>query len=226
MVRRTLSGDLAEAIVSLIKAEGLTPGAPLASLRSMADRFDVAVPTMREAMRQLEGLGVVEFRHGSGLYVGPNAGRRVLANPLQSSPDRDGLLELLEARRQIEPAIARLAAEVQDPRGLALVDEQLALAKEQVDSGDERLALTNIDFHRALAATSGNRVLAEILDSVMLLRADDQKEILRLHGQAEDDYDEHARIAEWVRRGDADAAYQAAYSHLDHVLQVIRSMRS
>ncbi|WP_159619621.1 FadR/GntR family transcriptional regulator [Ruania rhizosphaerae] len=224
-LRRTLSSDLAQAVVALVESEGLRTGDPLESVKALAARFDVAVPTMREALRRLEGLGMVDFRHGSGIYVGPNAGRRVLANPLQSRPDADQLVELLEARRQIEPSLAMLAAEVRDPAGIALMDETLAQAQAQIASGDDRLWLTNLDFHRAVAAAGGNSVLVEVLDSIVLIHAEDQREILRLHGDADDDHAEHAHLADCVRRGEPEAARDAAYSHLDHVVEVIRARR-
>ncbi|SEE99224.1 FadR/GntR family transcriptional regulator [Ruania alba] len=224
-LRRNLSGDLAQAVVALVEQEGLRPGDPLESLKALAARFDVAVPTMREALRRLEGLGLVDFRHGSGIYVGINAGRRVLANPVQSRPDADQLVELLEARRQIEPSLAMLAAQVRDEAGIALMEESLASAQEQIASGDDALWLTNLDFHRAVAAAGGNSVLVEVLDSIVLVHAEDQREILRLHGDASADYAEHARIAECVRRGDPQAARDAAYTHLDHVVEVIRARR-
>src|SRR5690625_1803627 len=135
-LRRTLSSDLARAVVRMVNDNGLGPGGSLDSVKVLAARFDVAVPTMREALRRLEGLGVLEFRHGSGIYVGANAGRRVLANPLSPKPDESQLIELLEARRRIEPPIAALAAQVQEPVGLAWMEETLARARQQVTAGD------------------------------------------------------------------------------------------
>src|SRR5690625_4866647 len=197
--RRTLSSDLARAVVGLVNDNRLEAGDPLESVKLLAARFDVAVPTMREALRRLEGLGVLEFRHGSGIYVGANAGRRVLANPLFPKTDHGQLVELLEARLEIEPPLARLAAEVRDGAGLDWMEASLARARLQVEAGDAEVWLTNLDFHRAVAATSGNTILAEVLDSIMLIHAESQREILRLHGDAAKDFDEHARLAAAIR---------------------------
>ena len=56
----------------------MTPGEALASSRDLAKRFDLTTPTVREALRRLEATGIVEFRHGSGTYVGVGIDRRVL----------------------------------------------------------------------------------------------------------------------------------------------------
>lgn len=221
-LRHTLSSDLARAVVLLVNDQGLRPGDALESAKSLAARFDVAVPTMREALRRLEGLGVLELRHGSGIYVGANSGRRVLANPLSPKPDHGQLLELLDARLHIEPQVARLAAQVREPVGLEWMDERLELARQQVADQDDALWLTNLDFHRAVATTAGNGVLAEVLDSILLIHAEAQREILRLHGDAVADHAEHSRLAEAVRAGDPDLAYETAFSHLEHVADVIR----
>ena len=221
--RRTLSSDLARAVVRMVNDNGLGPGDALDSVKVLAARFDVAVPTMREALRRLEGLGVLEFRHGSGIYVGANAGRRVLANPLSPRPNQGQLIELLEARRRIEPPIAALAAQVQDAVGLAWMEKSLARARQQIAERDDALWLTNLDFHRAVAATGGNGVLAEVLDSIVLIHADAQREILRLHGDAVEDYDEHARLAAAVREGHPADAERAAARHLEHVATIVRA---
>lgn len=222
-LRRTLSSDLARAVVLLVNDQGLRPGDSLESAKSLAARFDVAVPTMREALRRLEGLGVLELRHGSGIYVGTNSGRRVLANPLSPKPDQGQLLEILDARLQIEPQMAHRAAEVREPVGLQWMEETLQLARQQVADEEDALWLTNLDFHRAVAATAGNTVLAEVLDSILLVHGEAQREILRLHGDAATDYAEHTQLADAVRAGRPETARQVAFDHLEHVAAVIRS---
>jgi len=207
----------------MVNQSGQHPGDALDSVKTLAARFDVAVPTMREALRRLEGLGVVEFRHGSGIYVGANVGRRVLPNPVSPVPDRGQLVELLEARLHIEPQIAGLAARVREPAGVAWLDEVLAHSERQVVEGDEGLWRTNLDIHRAVAAASGNGVLAEVLDSIVLVHGEAQREILRIHGDAATDLDEHVRIVTAIRDGDPRAAQEEALGHLEHVIEVIKS---
>lgn len=207
----------------MVNDRHLEPGDALESVKVLAARFSVAVPTMREALRRLEGLGVLDFRHGSGIYVGENSGRRVLANPLSPRPDEGQLVELLEARRQIEPQIAMLAAQVRDAAGLEWMERALSLSRRRVAERDEALWVSNLDFHRAVAAASGNGILAEVLDSIILVHADAQREILRLHGDAVDDFAEHAAIDASVRNGDPEAARDVTYTHLDHVVDVIRA---
>lgn len=209
--------------MDIVADGGLVAGDQLEGVKALALRFGVAVPTMREALRRLEGLGIVELRHGSGVYVGVNAGRRVLMNPVLPRSDVDQLVELLQARQALEPEIARIAAQVRDPDGLVWLQDTLATARAQVEAGDDILWRTNLHIHRAIAATTGNAILAEVLDSVVLIHAEDQRAILALHGDAVEDLAEHAHICALIADGDADAAQRAVAEHLGHVIDVIRS---
>ena len=67
VVRRSLLDDLATSMLSLIADRKLSVGDQFESVRSLAERFKVAVPTVREALRRLEATGAVELRHGSGV---------------------------------------------------------------------------------------------------------------------------------------------------------------
>lgn len=222
VVRRSLLDDLATSMLALITDRKLSAGDQFESVRSLADRFKVAVPTVREALRRLEATGAVELRHGSGVYVGPNVGRLVLANPLALAPSADRLVELLQARAMIEPPVAALAATVRADAALDQMARDLASAAELIASGDEaQLAEVNMDFHRSLAQASGNATLAEVVESVTVVNAREQLEILHIHGDRQTDLDEHRAIYDAVRSGDSELAERLTREHLDGVLAVI-----
>lgn len=222
VVRRSLLDDLATAMLELIADRHLASGDQFESVRSLAERFKVAVPTVREALRRLEATGAVELRHGSGVYVGPHVGRLVLANPLAAIPSADRLVELLQARALIEPPVAALAASKRTAATLEQLDGHLTAAAELIAAGDHaRLAEVNMDFHRTLAQASGNATLAEVVESVTVVNAREQLEILRIHGDRQTDLDEHRAILEAVRAGDTELAERLTREHLDGVLAVI-----
>jgi GntR family transcriptional regulator, transcriptional repressor for pyruvate dehydrogenase complex len=214
------------AVATMIHDESLQPGDQLESVKTLAGRFQVAVPTMREALRRLEAMGGVNLRHGSGVYVGENVRRMVLPNPLSPKPTGDQLIELLEARRQIEPPIAALAATVRSREGTDLMVDTLDEARRCIVDHDDRLWLVNLNFHRTIAAAGGNTILAEVLDSIVFIHAEEQREILRLHGDEERDFDEHRRITELIVDGDVDAARLAMEEHLDNVIRIVRDRLS
>lgn len=221
--RRTLADELAAGVVDMIHRQGLEAGGQLDSARSLAERFGVAVPTIREALRRLEALGVVVLKHGSGVYVGENVRRTVMHNPASRSPSKENLIELLEARRVIEPPTAALAAASDDEQGRQRLRDALDEAAACLDHDQGRLWVANLDFHRALALAAGNTVLSEVVDSIVLVHASEQREILRLHGKESVDFNEHREISEAVLAGDQDAAFDATQRHLTNVIEAIRS---
>ena len=215
----TLSERLADDIMEIIRSERLGPGDQLASARDLARRFEVTTPTVREALRRLEATGAVEFRHGSGTYVGPGMHRRLLANPHRPTGTREGALELVEARLVVEPPIAAAAARTRDAAGLAMLEQSVTNALHP-PRGDVRPA---VHFHVALAATSGNALLRETVEALLHVRSRDQIEIRHRYDDRERDHEEHVALLDAVRAGDAERAQRLTAEHLASIRAAVRS---
>jgi GntR family transcriptional regulator, transcriptional repressor for pyruvate dehydrogenase complex len=216
---KTLSEYLAEQIVESIRDRRLEPGDALDSSRALAQRFDVTTPTVREALRRLEAIDVVFFRHGSGTYVGPGIDRRVLANPHRPSIDRESVLELVDARLVVEPPIAAAAARTQADGAMARLKEALENSLRPPE-GDTRPA---VHFHVALAAASGNRLLEESLDALLHVRAPQQIEIRHRYDDRERDHREHRQIFEAVNDGDERSAEALTRDHLGSIRDAVEA---
>lgn len=218
----TLSERLADSIVEIIRAERLGPGAVLASSRDLARRLDVTTPTIREALRRLEATGIIEFRHGSGTYVGAGIDRRLLANPHRPAVDREAVLELVDARLVVEPAIAAAAARVRVADALRRLELAAANALTPPD-GDSRPA---VHFHVALAAASGNALLAETVEALLHVRVREQIEIRHRYDDRARDHAEHVAIFEAVRDGDVALAERLTREHLTSIRAAVARSRT
>jgi GntR family transcriptional regulator, transcriptional repressor for pyruvate dehydrogenase complex len=220
-VRPSGSDMLTEQILDLIERDGLRPGDRLPTVQALATRFAVAAPTMREALRRLQAVGVVEMRHGSGVYV-RHAGRRVvLPNPYPGRLELETIHDLLDARLLIEPHLAGLAAGA-DEAAIAelakLIDDAGQLLEGREDA---RLSAVNLDFHRGVARCGGNSVLAQVIDTLLDLYGPEQMEILRLYADRVHDHNEHAAILEAVQARDPALASERMQRHLEGVRAVI-----
>lgn len=213
----SLSERIADGVVELIRAEGLRPGDALMPSRDLAKRFDVTTPTLREALRRLEATDVVQFRHGSGMYVGPGIHRRLLANPHGPRIDRETVLELVEARLVLEPAIAAAAARTRTAEGVRQLEAAVTNAL-QPPVRDVRPA---VHFHVALATASGNALLRETLEALLNVRVLDQIEIRHRYDDRERDHAEHVQILDAVRSGDEEAAERLTREHLMAIRDVV-----
>lgn len=201
---------LTREIVETIRAEDLRPGQSLPSAKVLAERFEVTVPTVREALRRLEATGSVELRHGSGTYVREAINRRILDNPHYVPVDLAAAIELLDARIAIEPGIAELAATVQDAEAVASMSSALDNAL-QVET-----AVPAGHFHVELARASGNRALHEMLVSLLAIHSRTQQAARTSYDRLRD-HDEHADILDAIRRGDGFEASHRTRKHLEAI---------
>lgn len=221
LARASLTEELTGQVLDLIREQGLTGGDRLPTARALADRFGVATPTIREALRQLQATGVVEIRHGSGVYVREGHDRIVLRNPNVRALEGERLLQLLDARLLIEPHLAELAARSADERGSAELRGAIEGAERYLAGDDEALHETNMGFHRAVAIASGNTVLAAVMDSLVELHGPDQREILRLFDDRKRDHAEHVAICTAIIHGHPTKARRLMHDHLAHVRDVV-----
>ena len=220
-LRAGLSGYLSQRILKLIREEELRPGDRLPSVRSLAERFSVAAPTLREALRQLQASGVIEIRHGSGVYVRNGHERIVLANPNRGEIEVSTILHLLDARLLIEPRLAELTAQAADETKIAELERILDGAEQHLAGDDEMLHRANMSFHAAVAKFAGNFVLAQVIESLIELYSFEQLAIMSFYDDRLGDHSEHRAILAAIRAKDAGRARELMRRHLQGVKTVI-----
>ena len=223
--RQNLADDLAQRITQLIQAGEFTAGDRLPAIATMARQFGVGSPTLREALRKLETVGVVDIRHGSGVYVNRAPDSLVITNPIlhfsqDGAVSKKLLVDLIEARIPIEVTSATLAAEHATPEHLAEMRRLLDHAGATLDEAAV-LNQTNLAFHRQIALASGNIVLRQVLEVLSSLFREEQRLIIDIHGSRKHDHGEHVTILEALEQRDPALAGQRMRTHLDGVREVL-----
>lgn len=224
--RRSFSELLTRRILEFARQEGLKPGDRLPTVQALASRFSVAPPTMREALRRLQAVGLVEMRHGSGVYLRQHTTPLILPNPHPGRLDREVILDLLDARRLIEPGLARLAAERATPSEISELETTLARAEANLEGVDRVLGRLNMDLHRTVARVSQNRVLGPVIDSLCSIYEDEQLIVLRLYNNRVRDHQQHVGILDAIRRRDPGLARRRMDRHLRDVHDVFLERES
>jgi DNA-binding FadR family transcriptional regulator len=214
----SLSDRLTESILGIIREGGLRPGDAIPSARELAKRYATTTPTVREALRKLEATGAIEFRHGSGTYVGPTINNLILANPHRPPITKESVLQLISARLVIEPAVAAQSAAARRPENLERLEA--AVTNALVPPGGPAFAL---NFHVELAAASGNPLLQEVLASLLKVRVREQQQIRALYDNRGRDHEEHQAIVEAVRAQDVDAAERLTREHLENIRRTVET---
>ena len=219
--RQSLADDLAQRIKDLIDAEPYAPGARLPTIAEMAQRFGVGHPTLREALKKLETLGVVVVRHGSGVYVGARPNPLFVSNPVHAgAPSKKTLLDLVEARLVLELETTALAARQAPDDDLAQLAALLEVAEAHLHDGDV-LNATNMSFHTAIARVSGNGVMYQLLDALSNLFLEEQRAIMDIFGSRQQDHAEHLAILEALRAHDEAEAVARMRAHLEGIRAVL-----
>jgi GntR family transcriptional regulator, transcriptional repressor for pyruvate dehydrogenase complex len=215
--RQSLSDDIAQRITQLIQSGDYRPGARLPAITRMASQFGVGSPTLREALKKLETVGVVDIRHGSGVYVGKTPDSLLITNPvLGATPTKKLLVDLISARIPIEVETAALAATNATVEHLDEMERLLAQAGDSL--GDSAvLNQVNLSFHGQIALASGNTVMHQILDVLASLFRQEQRMILSIHGRSADDHAEHLEICAAVAARDPELASRRMQQHLERV---------
>jgi GntR family transcriptional regulator, transcriptional repressor for pyruvate dehydrogenase complex len=157
-VRRVgLTEQLIEKLESLVLKGVLSPGEQLPSERQLAHLLSVSRASLRQALKVLQVMGVLEVRHGSGNYLS-EAAEEILKVPPRILVPLRGLTqaELFEVRRSMEAEAAAAAAERATPKDLEAMrielDGMRAHDHDRVAYGTHDLA-----FHNAIATASSNR---------------------------------------------------------------------
>ena len=222
VLRQSLTDDLAQRIRQLIARREYQPGDRLPAITEMARHFAVGGPTVREALRKLETVGVVDIRHGSGVYVGRLSDALVISNPVYGGAiSKKLLVDLIEARIPIEVQSVTLAAQHATPADLDELRDLLARAGATLDDAT-LLNQTNLAFHRVIARASDNAVLLQLLEVLGSLFKQEQRVILDIHGSQARDHAEHLQILEALTRRDARQAGDRMRAHLEGVRDVLR----
>ena len=215
--------SIAQQLLELIDHANLQAGDRLPSVRVLAQRFQVATPTIREVLRRLQAAGVVDIRHGSGIYVREGHRRVLVVNPLLGEVDPWITLDLLDARLLMEPPMAAQAAASRDEAGLALLRENLAEAERHLSGSDQLLHRANMAFHLGIARCAGNAVLAQVMESLIELYSGEQFAIISLFNARFQDHAEHEAILGAIRDRDPARAQALMAQHLHHVKAVVEA---
>ncbi len=161
---RKLYQQVANSIVESIREGQYLPGQRLPSERDLAEDYRVSRPTVREAMIALEIRGLVEARHGSGVYV------TEAPTPEIQAPELDiGAFELTEARRLIEGESCALAATtITDAElvRLAAIMDDMVVENDQNVKGE----LADRRFHVAIAQATRNSAMVTVVENLWDLR--------------------------------------------------------
>jgi len=216
-----LIDQIIETLGKLIAEGALRPGDNLPSERTLAEMLKVSRTSVRQALKALDVLGVLEIRPGSRTYLNKSISK-LLINPMKfmSLLHGVGTIELYETRKIIEVSLARLAAENAVEKDIENMKLLLCRAEESLDDPREFL-YAEMEFHDAIFKASGNRILSAMMFSINNLLLESREKTVKLFTNLKDSLKQHAEIFEAIKAKDIDGAGKAMFKHLNEVEQMV-----
>jgi GntR family transcriptional repressor for pyruvate dehydrogenase complex len=219
--RKNLVEEVADRLLKAL--EGLEPGTRLPSERELSVALGVGKSSVREALKGLAMLGIIEIRHGQGAFVLERPSSRTqpphaIAQALAKGHTQD----LVEARRLIDGSIARLAAERRSDSDLAELRNTLASHRRALHEHDDP-TLAAAKFHIDLAEAAQNEILASFAVTLSEPERERLGDLYALDpGFPDWEIAQHEAILAAVAGADPDLAEQLAQRHVDAMAEHYR----
>lgn len=221
-----VSQSVQEAIRDTIIRQRLKPGDALPAETELARQLGVGRNSVREAVKSLETLGILEVRRGSGLYVRDFSLEPLLNGlPYAIMSDLETLAEVFDVRRILEVGVIEEAMETMPPASLVqlrqTVDQMGAKAQMGKTFPDE-----DREFHRLLFDHMANSILRTLLDTFWQVFQNAALSEVVHDIDVNQTYRDHVVILNAVLAGDAVAARAALDSHYDGLRARLRPVRA
>jgi GntR family transcriptional repressor for pyruvate dehydrogenase complex len=227
VVRKTrVSEEITEQVRDLITSGRLKVGDRLPAERELAKILQVGRSTVREAIRAMESLGILESRPGEGTFL--------VSNPSTTQPDPitanafkswENQRKLFEVRMVIEPDIAALAARRASFTQILKMREILQEQETQVKQGHNGIK-ADTAFHFVLSEAAGNDVLFRIMESLMGLLVETREASLQPTGRTARSMRQHKAILRAIEARDPLAAEKRMREHINEMEQLVFSAQA
>jgi GntR family transcriptional regulator, transcriptional repressor for pyruvate dehydrogenase complex len=215
----SISEDIAQQILDLISNGDLLPGQRLPSERELCKTFGAARSSLREALRCLSIIGVLNARVGEGTLVAIDGGKflgKIMEWRLIT--ERHDIENLLEVRIALEGTAAADVALRGSEEAIARLGALLAKMKTSLKD-KKRFAELDLEFHVTLAKASGNSLLFDLVSMIRSQLVRGLAKVLLAPNAVPLSFQEHTAIVRAIERRDAEGAREAMHAHLGSALR-------
>ena len=215
--RRSIAEQVAHRILGMIKSGNLKSGDRLPTEAQMGIAFGISRPPLREALKALTLMGVLQSRQGGRYTVTDLSPSRLIApfNTMLSAVDYDVHTQF-EARSTVDLELVRLCtlrASVEERQRIL----KLAVDGRAFENDPVAFRLLDIEFHQALNNGGRNALLTAMAQGLYDLGLDVRRIASEVPGVVKKSVAQHVEVAEAVVAGDAATAVAAYRTHLEHV---------
>jgi GntR family transcriptional repressor for pyruvate dehydrogenase complex len=214
---RARSEQVTGRVLELVRSGNLKSGDRLPPERELIEIFSISRPSLREALRSLMTLGVIEIHHGGGAYVSDLKAQTLLA-PLDFylSLSTTTLKETFDSRRVVEVELIRRAASNVTKADMRELEVMMA-AHGAVLRDPVGFRILDSRFHDKLYAMGRNAILERMAASLYSMSLDLRRQATAEPGAIAISTSDHEAIVAAIRGGNAQAAGDAMLAHINHI---------
>lgn len=224
--RPALSQAIRDYVKQYILDQGLSAGDPLPSETRLAQELGVGRGSVREAIKALQSLGIVEVRHGDGLYVCPYTFEPILETLNYGMRfDATTLSELVQIRVLLERAAIEDAVQQIGEEDLDRLETLMEVWEERVQAGESHKDIDE-EFHCILYGTLNNHTFIKLFELFWIAFENLDNPIIHDTSRAEEDLEKHQAILDAVKARDPDLARQRMTQHFSYLQERIRRATS
>lgn len=222
--KRPLSSLIIRRIVKKIQKGEINPGEKLPPISTLSKEMNIGQSTLREALKQLELIGMISIIHGKGVFV------KDINTPSAFSPfsyivsfSKPEILQTLEARKIIENAALSLAIKRATPTDVNLIKDALG-KMEKCGQDYEHFMRCDMDFHIKIIEASKNKILLNLFTSIKNLFFQEQRSLLKITNAKKRAIYYHKKIYKAMASGDEKKAIELLNKHLDRTEKYLLKM--
>ena len=223
--KTSIAQETFDSIAEKIRSGGFTPGDRIPGERTLARQLRVGRTSVREAIRRLETVGLLESRQGLGTFVKDPSGE-ILQTVLLSNFLTDPAIQekLFDLRLISEVEAAARAAQSAKPEQIEILHRlnekvEIFSARGDIDG----MIVADFEFHRQILVATGNDILVNLMDGIMDLLRDMRKIGAEIPELISERIASHRAILKGIDNGDSDAARIAMKEHLEGVFKRVKA---
>ncbi|SEC14259.1 DNA-binding transcriptional regulator, FadR family [Streptomyces sp. 2131.1] len=222
MARPTMAQDIERRIKELILERRLAPGDVLPTETELMDLFEAGRVSVREALKSLQAVNVVEIRRGYGTFVGslslsPFAEGLAFRAAVRHCQGEPGLAELMKVREALEAGLVGAVAAGVPEEDIDVLRALVAKMEAEAADGGRVARATDRAFHLALYASLDNHLLSEVLDAFWAAMDRVREDFDDGHQDPSVTCAQHREIVEAVAAADGERAVRAMRTHFDGI---------
>lgn len=219
-IKKNLYQIIVDQMIEKIKSEEWKPGDKIPTEEELCKIFQVGRNTVRESLKALQILGIIESRAGIGTRVQEDAKRNIYKTDLLNLiSDKTSLMELMEMRMLIETQLAYLAAQRANEEDKLKLKTYFDHLQQKIKDNNEESVEKGLEFHMLIAEIARNRFAMRFLKSISEELIVQRKFIEIKRSNVKKTIGTHQEIFDAICNNDPDRAREAMQNHFSWAIQ-------